>query len=537
MTEAIKKYWIAAIGISFVFLSFVYFLKLAFDRNWIPAIVVVVLGFVAGAGFLIGGYSTYTNLQKKLLAQALAGFGAAIIYATLVYSGFSDELMWPKNVVLICFVALTALVTWFAYMLDMRLLMNMSMAGGLLVPIVIKASPHQIDLLFIYVLLLNIAVLFVSVIKRWKELPIGAFFLTLIIFITYYIIIKPDNYFDPFAYVTSFFIVYAFGLILASWKDQKNFEGFNLFLGIINALNFVFWTYLIFKHFHLSASIPITFVGMIFLLSSLLIYKLSDQASLPVLSYFFLGILVIATAGPNMDFGFTTPGLHFVIKASVWLFLIVLLYITSHYLGSAIFNYISIIAWFMLFLYWFGVAWKVEWVRWFGVQYIPFINPGALVWIAMSITGFTMSVLQEKKSIIDSYRYPVFPARLLGLVAHLLVGGLFTIQIQNAWDAYSLHFIEMNLMLSIMWGLYAAGLFMWGAWTRGRVYRWAGSIVLVLISIKAITYDLSGSDTIYKAGFLFIMGIIMLVIFYINSRWDDDEQKNADLEDKNSTPE
>ena len=104
MINTIKKYWIAAIGVTFVFMSFVYILKLAYDRNWIPAIAIIICGLLIGAGFMIGGYSIFSHYKNKLLAEASAGFGAAVIYATLVYSGFSSEILWPENVVLICFV-------------------------------------------------------------------------------------------------------------------------------------------------------------------------------------------------------------------------------------------------------------------------------------------------------------------------------------------------------------------------------------------------------------------------------------------------
>lgn len=90
----------------------------------------------------------------------------------------------------------------------------------------------------------------------------------------------------------------------------------------------------------------------------------------------------------------------------------------------------------------------------------------------------------------------------------------------NLWNAYDLTFVKLQLMLSISWGLYAATLFLWGAYSKEVLFRWFGSAVLVIVAAKTTFFDLQGEANVYRALFLFILGVITLGIFAINYKWN-----------------
>ena len=89
---------------------------------------------------------------------------------------------------------------------------------------------------------------------------------------------------------------------------------------------------------------------------------------------------------------------------------------------------VGLVGWALICVFWYTVAWEVEWVEWFGVKYIPFINPGALVWIALAATGFIFArQLSEGKEEIDKEQNSI----IFAIASLLVVGGLFTLQIQK----------------------------------------------------------------------------------------------------------
>ena len=73
--------WLARIGILAVVIGVGFFLKLAFDNNWIEDAGRVALGVVGGLALLGGG--EYISKRYPIYSQSLSGGGVAILYLTI----------------------------------------------------------------------------------------------------------------------------------------------------------------------------------------------------------------------------------------------------------------------------------------------------------------------------------------------------------------------------------------------------------------------------------------------------------------------
>jgi len=78
--------WLARIGVLAVVIGTGFFLKLAFDNNWIGETGRVVLGILGALAML--GASEYWRKQYPVYAQALAGGGVALLYLS-IFAAFS----------------------------------------------------------------------------------------------------------------------------------------------------------------------------------------------------------------------------------------------------------------------------------------------------------------------------------------------------------------------------------------------------------------------------------------------------------------
>ncbi len=520
----IRKYWIALLGAAFLMLSAFYFLRLAYGEGWLPPIALIAAGGALGLTALAGGYSLHLK-GKGLFAELCAGTGAGILYGTIFYAGFSSDVGWSDTAVLTLEIALTALVVWISFRFQIRVLAFLALAAGLTTPLLVDAPGESIFVLFLYVLVLNLVSLFLSSARRWTELRAMSFTLTFMIYVIYYLEFASGPRLEPFLYALAFFVTFAAGLFVCSWRENKSFQGLNLLLAFLNGINFAFWSYLLLKGGDFSFVYPVMLVGLVYLVPAGLIHRIAPGDPMPILTYLFAGIVILAAAAPELGGSLETPGLHYVVQAFAWLAMASLLFGIGLAVRRPFMIHAGMAAWLLVFIFWYAVAWKVEWVRWFDVKYIPFINPGALFWLALAGTGFFISrryqLLAERKS----KRYYPRLSMTWSVLGHLVVGGLFTIQILNTWDAHEIAFVSVHLMLSIMWGAYAALLFLWGAYSRETAWRVIGSGVLALTAIKALTFDLMGSATVYKAGFLFVMGLIVMGIYFINAAWT---EKTAD---------
>lgn len=533
--QLIQKNWIFGLGIGFLFFAFLYAIKIAFDEGLIPEEGKIGLGVFICLTSVLSAHLLYKK-DKKALAQGLAGFGVSVLYATYAYASFVSDIRWTPNTLFISLLATSSVVAFFGYRYEMRILVAVCMTGGLITPLIIKASPEQTFLLFIYVLVLNLLSLSLSIIKKWHELRFVSFFVTIGIYFAYYFYFIPESWEKPFFYISSIFLVYMIGLIFASYSERDNFEGTNLYLGLINALCFTLWSMFIFKSFSLVYSIPLISVGTVFIIVSIIIYKLSKENFLAPFIYLFSGVLLLAISVDGVSSLFSTKGMNFVINTSSWLSLIVIVYLLGVKSKQTSLIFLGISTFLLLLVYWFAVAWEVEWVEWFGIPYIPFINPGAMVWIVMAFFAFYLSVTSANEIKRSNSTLPFVSQNVwelfFAILGHLVIGGLLTIQIQNTWNAYNFQIIEVDIMLSVAWTIYSLLLFLWGAYTRGTVFRTFGSVVLILTSLKVLFFDLSGKSNGYKAIFFLILGVIIIAIALVNNKWSNQEgvkKKEEDL--------
>jgi uncharacterized membrane protein len=522
--ETFKKHWITSMGMLFLFLGFLYFLKMAIDQNWVPPVVRAVAGIAAGTSCMFIGFLFFKK-EKITTAELLAGFGISLIFATFAYTSFSSNIHWSTNSLFICVLALTGLFTWVGYRYNLRILLCISLLGGLLAPVILKAGPEQIFALFLYLTVLNIAALFISVSKGWNEIRVMSFAITVMNYITYYVLFDPASWGKPFFYISCIFVVYMIGTIVALFRQKDNFAGLNLYLSIINAINYVFWSIFIFNQFDISYNWATILSGFIFVLTGAFIYFYSRKCIVaPAIIYFGLGILLLAISGGEMRY-FSPNGINYVMSAGIWLMLAAIMFIAGIVSKKDELKYISTAGWLLLLIYWACVAWEVKWVPWFGVTYIPFINPGALIWMALAFLGFVFAAFFNQRNHGLSIG--------LGILSHIVVGGLLTVQITNVWQAYSVDF-SVQLALSVSWMIYALVLFLWGAYNRDTIFRVFGSVVMIFTAVKVLLFDLSGNATIYKVLCLITIGVIVLGISYINQRWNLKETSIEEISETNN---
>jgi hypothetical protein len=394
-----------------------------------------------------------------------------------------------------------------------------------------KAQALHDWLLFAYVLILNNGSLYVSISKRWTELRAMTFVITVLIYATYFIYFEPATWGRPFFYAAALFITYMGGIIYAAYSENDKFTGWNLYLSLINAMLFIFWSIYILGSFDITFTVPLLIVGTTFIAASVFIYSLSGKKVFPSIIYSCLGLLLFAISAANIQ-PMNIYGLEYVITTLLWLLVVISTYAIGRFAKAYELIYVSYAAWLMLIIYWFTVAWDVKCIELFGIKYLPFVNTGALTWMALAAFGFYAS----KKETINNSGL----SNLLAIASNIIIAGLFTIQIKNLWIAYDIDFMSRTLAVSISYIIYALLIFLWGAHTKTVAFRVMGSIVLVLTSLKVFFWDIPGDATISKMLFLVIIGLFTLLIARINKHWleKETEEKDSLPTDKElSTPE
>ncbi|HBE04362.1 MAG: hypothetical protein A2096_06075 [Spirochaetes bacterium GWF1_41_5] len=523
ISNLFKKYWIIVLGGLIIFSSILYLFKYAYDNMYIDSVFIVTIGLFSGISFIIGGLVIYQR-KNQILGEILAGIGLGGIYSTIIYTAVTS--LWNNYTVFVSIIAITIITSAISYNFNLRVLTSCGFAGALFSPFIIRATSFNINFLVGYILIINIAMIAFTYFKKWKELPIIAIILTFLLYISYYLIIKTDNWYTPFSYILSFYIIYATGLLFLTKKEADRFDGLNLYLSYINALWFGFWAYYIMSQYDLNINYPLILISLVFILTSILLSLSYPSSKLAIYSYLITGIVLLAVCGDNLTSFLEIRNISYVFRATIWLTIISLGFVFCIKKNKHKYLPFLNIAWLIIFIYWLVFAWDIENVRWFGTSFIPFINPPALVWIYFAVTGLVVSKYyykQEeiKKSQIISSKVtdekPIFFLHeIITLSSLIAIGGLLIKQISNLWEYYHITQIEVNIIYSIILGIYALVLFIWGICFSRKFYIFVADMILISVAIKVIFFDMSGDTSIYKVFSIFITGIVFIIIGYFN---------------------
>jgi len=182
--------WLARIGVFTLIIGAAFFLKFAFDRNWLGPLGRVILGVVAGFIMLGGGH--YWRRKYPTFAQAISGGGIALLYLSVfaAYAAFGLIGVFLAIILLFCVSALSAVI---AVRYNSMALAILGIIGAFLAPLVLTISsntgtsdPAISIWLLAYVFIVDIGVLCLSTFRNWKWFNILAFAGSVIIYGVWY---------------------------------------------------------------------------------------------------------------------------------------------------------------------------------------------------------------------------------------------------------------------------------------------------------------------------------------------------------------
>ena len=164
--------WLGGVA---MFFGVIFFVKYAFEKNWIPPAVRIALGFLAGTGFLVGGLVIHRLPRYRVLAQVFCATGVLILYGVTfaAHAVYHFAAFGPGSTFV-----LMGLITLVAFLVAVRLnalvVAVLGMLGGFLTPVLLATGHDNMFGLFGYIALLDIGLLAVSRHSNWRFLTSAA---------------------------------------------------------------------------------------------------------------------------------------------------------------------------------------------------------------------------------------------------------------------------------------------------------------------------------------------------------------------------
>ncbi len=178
--EIIGGRWLGWIAIGLILFAAAFFLKYAFENEWIGPLGRVMIGVLVGLVFVWAGWQRH-QAGWRYFARTLTGGGLTLIYLSAYASfGFYQLLDQTTAFAVLALIVLQGYLLALAY--NSSAIAVVSQVGGFLVPVLLSTGQDRYGILFSYIAVLNAGVVLLSFMRRWHWIGSLSFVFTHLLF-------------------------------------------------------------------------------------------------------------------------------------------------------------------------------------------------------------------------------------------------------------------------------------------------------------------------------------------------------------------
>jgi uncharacterized membrane protein len=514
--------WLARIGILAVIIGVGFFLKFAFDNQWIGPTGRVILGIIAGLIMLGLGY--YWRKRYPVLTQVLSGGGIAVLYLS-VFAAFAmyGLIGIYTAVAFLLLVSLASAVLSLRY--DSMSLAIIGILGAYFGPLILgafghanlpAAGPGRAAQVMAYYIVVGIGVLALATFRHWRWFTLLALSFSLITFGAWY-----GQFNDHVGmataeiFITIVFLIFvgATSLFHIIWRRVP--KAFDYVLMVINAAAYLGISLgIMWSHFRVWMGGFVLLLALFYGLVSYLSLKRSAENARLSLSALTIALVLLTLAIPIQlgDSAWTTI---------VWAAEFVIILRLSFSLGMPPLRVYSYFIFFALTirLLFFDTMVNIGTFR-------PVLNERFLAYaVGIAATYFAFFTLWRRRAQLPEGGAP---AVVLFAAANFFSIWILSLEV---WHTFSHALITashssrkalmnaQNLSLTAIWLLYAVVALVIGFAKRWRYVRLFALFFLAVPIIKVFVYDVFKLSTAYRIAAFVGLGVLLLAAAYLYQRY------------------
>ncbi len=234
LEESIGGTWFMRIGITALILGISFFLKYAFDNDWIGEAGRLIIGILIGLGML--GIGEKTIRKYAMYGQMITGAGIAVLYLS-IFSAFNYYQLIGSGTAFFTMIVITAVGIILSLRYDAIALMMVATIGGFATPLMASTGQNNQFGLLLFVALLDVAILIVSVFKKWRVVNVVGFAGTVVLFWAWgeKFYTKQDLGSTMF-FLTLFFVIYSVSSLIYNLVEKEISTGVEQLLTLFSAI-------------------------------------------------------------------------------------------------------------------------------------------------------------------------------------------------------------------------------------------------------------------------------------------------------------
>jgi uncharacterized membrane protein len=527
LESRIGSHWLNRIGIAAVLIGVSYFLKYAFDNNWIGASGRVTIGLLAGIAVVLWS-ERFRTRGYLLFSYSLKAVGIGVMYLSL-WAAFHVYALVPSGVAFVAMLAITASTAAMAITQNAEILAAFALTGGVVTPLLLSTGENRELQLFSYVALLDIATVVMVARKPWRRLLVLSYAGTLLLYIGWYAEFYTRNQVNPtVTFATLFFVIFAVAPLLAQQPRAESgaFASVPLFLAFVNAGVYFLQVFAMFEEIdkHAMAWFALALAAAYIFLSRQARNHYPDKENVERLHYLHLALAIgfITIAIPiRLDGYWITVGWLMEAAVLIWL---------SDRIRS---SFLSLFAVSALAL---GVFRLLVFDN-FNAQVLIFNARLGTYAVAIAVLAATAYFGKKRGDELGlrGAAVAVIAINLLALVAMSLeISDYYSREMAAARPSYhagrytpynpayvnntqNIRIAE-DFTYSALWMAYGTMLMIVGFWRRSAFVRWQALVLIAFTIVKVFVYDVSQLDRGYRIVSFIVLGVVLLTISFVYQR-------------------
>lgn len=523
LEQKIGGKWMAVVGVLALILGVSFFLKYAFEHNWIGPAGRVMIGVICGV--VLVGWGERLRSRYLLYSQILAGGGIAVLYlSTYAAYGFYHLVSVPLAFLFMTVVTLAA--GTISVLTNQVAMAAVGIVGGFLTPLLLSSGQPNLLQYFSYVALLDVGILGVSFYRNWRVLNLLGLAGTALLYTAWssqwYAMAQR---WPIVGFLSAYFVIFLAATVAHHIVNRKKSEAYDLILLAVNGFGFFGILYSLFEGDRYGMSFTALGLAVLYFGIAVLSHEFNPEdknlaLSLPGLSVTFLTVAL----GIMLEQSWLT--MAWAVEAVVLVWLSFNLKQPFYRAFAAV---VSIMVLFRLLAY--ELSLRPE-------EYRLLLNERTLVFVlsVACLSGAGALYRQFKGMVADKeYKFVkviVVCANLLALFAlSAEVVDFYTAKIRTLAPAPGLRTFGRTLpksdsqyyagirslrqwesiTLSILWALYAVGVIAVGFARKSRLLRVGGILLIGFTLLKFFLYDLWGLGTLYRIIISITLGVLLLL--------------------------
>ena len=230
---------LSKVAITILVIGIAFFVKYAIDKEWINEIARVGIGILCGG--IVLGFAHRLRKNFKAFSSVLVSGGIAIFYFTIGIA-FHQYHLFNQTTAFILMLVITSFSVFISVMYNRQELAILSLIGGFATPFMVSTGQGNYQVLFTYVLILDLGMLVLAYLRKWNLVNILAYAFTMILYFGWLqskVIDQTDApYKGAFIFATIFYVVFIVMSLIHNIKEKRKFGAIDLSILISNTFLF-----------------------------------------------------------------------------------------------------------------------------------------------------------------------------------------------------------------------------------------------------------------------------------------------------------